>query len=954
MSGYAEVAAFELPAVEASDGGVEDVALVADGDVTYVRGAARSTLRVDDEPVDVALGELVYVLTADSLVALSPENGGSRVWSLGLADEGVEGVAALPEADVVCVLTERSLVGVDGERGSRRWTVDRPYADVGGEASFVAADGRFLLGAWSFVTGVDADGERVFDADIGSALTGVGGAGGTVVAALKSDQLVGVDPDSGEVEWRTEIRPTQVTPRGDDTLLVRTADGLLSVRPDGTYESVDGLPPGAVYPARSGDPVCIYREDTLSVHRRSVDVDAVTAALAVDAIAPGEPLVVELTSTAETAGSATVTIAVDGATTARRSATVDLPADDSTTATFEVTSVEDVDAADVRVSADGVALATGSVDIERPDPPEESVDAEVSVDRVEGTTVHATLFVHNEGEVLQELRVREDDLHVGSVAPGETSRVELTESYTPGEPVERTVVDDTGTTVATATTTATDGSVAVSVDPTVGEAFLFVDVTVENPTETRVADTLTLVGVGDAGPVERTVDAAPGATWTLSVAFPGYVADGLDGNVLRARLDGAGVEDTHELSLGTSFAGMAGPSPAGGRGQSRGAAQPGGGAQHGGTTGQQSVGGGRPGHADSGGGGRGDAAGDSPSVSLRRAVADDEPAATEAFLEYLAVDTEGPVDDLTLAVDGEQFPLGSFDRGEERRYQRAHALARRGRSQLTPVAATAGGHSLAETGAMDVEVRDGPLAVRATVDASAPTVRVRGTVENRTDEFLSVEGVDVTWVGGWDIDPRGDGLGPGETVRWSGTVPHEETELTDTDDVVPITVEYDGSGRFQSLAPVERDAGTGASVASRLDPGIGRETHVADTYSKVVCNLRNVSEEPITELQLAATGDRLNDMIYVEETIQSLQPGETIEHYVDVKPAESDRELAVDLVVTCDGETDRLTLGGPVAATPDEWARSHLDEWTATWEDDEPETELSVPAHLSTAFEQTD
>lgn len=944
MSGYAEVAAFELPTVAASDGGVDDVALVAADDVTYVRGTERSTLRVEGDPVDVALGDLVYVLTADSLLALDPRNGGSRVWSLDLTDAGVEGVAALPEADVVCVLTDRSLVGIDGERGSRRWTVDRPYADVGGDVSFVAADGRFLLGAWSFVTGVDADGEQVFDADVGSALTGVGGTDGTVIAALKSDQLVGLDPESGDVDWQTEIRTAQVTPRGDDTLLVRTADGLLSVRPDGTYESVDGLPAGAVYPARTGELVCVYREDTLSVHRRSVDVDAVAATVAVDSIGPDDPIVVELTNEADSAGSATVTIAVDGATTARRSATVDLPAGDGTTASFEVTNVEDVDAADVQVSVDGVELAEGSVDIERPDPPEESVSAELTVDRVEGAMVHATLFVHNEGEVLQELRVREDDRTVGAVAPGETSRVELTERYTPGESVDRTVVDDTGTTVATATATATDGSVAVSVDPTVGDEFLFVDVTVENPTETALADTVVLVGVGDVGPVERSIDLTPGATWTLSVALPGTVAARLDGNVLRARLDGAGIEDTHELSLDGRFAGAA---PAGDYGRGTGSAEP--------AHGRASQGpGGQGGRHAGGQAGRGGPGGDSPSVSLRRAVADDEPAASEAFLEYLAVDTEGRVDDLTLVADGEQFSLGTFDRGEERRYQRAHALTRRGRRQLSPVAATAGGRTLDETGSMEVDVRDGPLVVRASVDASGRTVRVRGTVENRTDDYRSIEGVDVTWVGGWDIDPRGDGLAPGETVRWSGTVPHEETDLTAEDEVVPLTVEYDGNGRFQSLAPVTRSGGTGASVANRLEPGIGRETHVADTYSKVVVDLRNVSEEPIEELQLAAAGDRLNDMIYVEETVQSLQPGETVEHYVDVKPAESDRELTVDVLVTCDGETDRLALGGPVAATPEEWSRSQLEEWTATWEGDEPADELSVPAQLSTAFEQTD
>jgi hypothetical protein len=948
VSGYAEVAAFELPSVTASDGGIDDVALVGDGDLTYVRGTERTTLRVEAEPVDVALGERVYVLTADALLALSPEGSGSRVWSLDLAAEGVEGVAALPEADVVCVLTERTLVGVDGESGSRRWTVDRPYADVAGDVSFVAADGRFLLGAWSFVTGVDADGEQVFDADLGSALTGVGGTGGTVVAALKSDQLVGVDPESGTVDWRTEIRPTQVTPRGDETLLVRTADGLLAVQPDGTYESVDGLPAGSVYPTRNGDLVCVYREDTLSVHRRSVDAGSVTAALPLDAIGPGEPLLVELTNEAETAGSATVTVAVEGATTARRSATADLPAGGSTTVEFEVTEVEDVETAEVRVSADGVELASESIAIDRPDPPEESVAAELTVDRVEGATVHATLFVHNEGEVLQELRVREDDLHVGAVAPGETSRVEVTERYTPGESVERTVVDDAGARVATASTTATDGSVTVSVEPTIEGSFLFVDVTVENPTETNVADTLVLLGIGDVGPVERAVDAARGATWTLSVALPGSVAAGLDGNVLRARLDGAGVEDTHDLSLGNSFAAGAAP---GGRDQRAGASRGTGHGQRAGDRGGQDrqTGGGRQdGWGDTAGGSS------SPAVSLRRAVADDEPAATEAFLEYLAVDTEGQIDDLTLAADGEQFRLGSFDRGEERRYQRAHALARRGRSQLSPVAATAGGGHLAETGAMDVDVRDGPLVVRASVDAGGRTVRVRGTVENRTNDYLSVEGVDVTWVGAWDIDPRGDGLAPGETVRWSGTVPAPETELSDADEVVPLTVEYGGDRRFQSLAPVERDVGTGAAVADRLEPGIGRETHVADTYSKVVCNLRNVSEEPIRELQLAATGERLNEMIYVEETVQSLQPGETIEHYVDVKPAESDRELAVDLLVTCDGETDRLALAGPVAATPEEWARSHLEEWTATWEGDEPDEELSIPVHLSTTFEQTD
>lgn len=942
MSGYAEVAAFELPDVAASDGGADDVALVADGDVTYVRGTERSTLQVGADPVDVALGDLVYVLLPDALVALSPAGNG-RVWSVEFADEGVEAVAALPEADVVCVLTGRHLVGVDGERGSRRWTVDRPYADVGGDASFVGADGRFLLGAWSFVAGVDADGERLFDADVESALAGLGGTDGMVVAALKSDQLVGVDPEAGDVRWRTEIRTTQLTPGGDDELLVRTDDGLLAVQPDGTYEAVDGLPAGAVHPSRSGDLVCVYREDTLSVHRRSVDVEHVSAELAVDAVGPAEPLVVELANDGDEGGSTTVTLAVDGVTTARRSAAVDVPAGGTATAAFEVTSVGDDETATVTVSADGVELATETVEVVHPDPPEEAISAELSVDRVEGATAHATLFVHNEGETLRELRVHEDDLAVGAVAPGETTRVEVTASYAPGEPIERTVVDDGGRTVATVAADATEGSVAVSVEPTVADGFLFVDATVENRTETQVEDTLTVGGVGDAGPVEREVGCPPGGTWTLSVALPGAVAAALDGSVVRARLDGAGVEETADVAVPDEFD-QRRPAPAAGGGHDGPAGGPGRADQGGGGSA-----GGRATEA----GGRADEADRSP-VSLRRAVADDGPATTEAFLEYLAVDAERAVDDLVLAADGEQFHLGSFAAGEERRYQRAHAIARRGRSQLSPVAATADGRQLAETGAMDVEVVDGPLAVRASVDASGRTVRVHGTVENRTDGYVRVDGVEVTWVGGWDLDPRGDGLPPGETVRWSGSVPAEETDLGDAADVVPVTIEYDGDGRFQSLAVVERGDDRPASVADRLEPGIGGETHVADTYSKVVLALRNVSDEPLPELQLAARGDRLNDMIYVEETVESLPPGESVQHFVDVKPAEGDRDLAVDVDVTCDGETATLTLSGPVAATAEDWERAHLDDWTATWAGDDGDEELSLPAHLATAFETTE
>ncbi|MFC6955191.1 hypothetical protein [Halorubellus litoreus] len=910
MSEYAEVGSFELSGVDASAAGEDEVVLVADGDVVHVQGRERTTLQVEGEPVDVAVAELVYVLTAGSLVALSVDGRGSRGWSVDLSGEDVEAVAAIPDSDVVCVLTPSSLIGVDRERGSRRWSTERPYADIEGEDDLAAGDEHVLYGTWTFVTGFDASGEQVLDETLDSAVVDVGWTDGVVVAALKTGKLVGLDVADGSVSWETEISARAVASGGATEAFVQTDDGVLRVSSDGSYEPVDDLTPGTVYPARSGALACVYRDGMLSVYRRRIDPDTVEAVLETSTVEPGSDVEVRVRSDLERAATVRVDATVDDAVLDEDGVAVDVPAGGEGVATFRVEEVERVDETTVTVAVNDVEVVEETVGVERPTPSADDISCTFDLDQVDGSTVEGTVVVENDGETSPRLRVVEDDVDLGIVGPGEAATASVSAPFVPGEPVERTVASETGERVATATSTLGDGRTTVTVEQTVDDEFLFVDVTVSNGTDATATDELVVFGLGALDPVEREVTCVAGATWTLSLAVPGHVAASLDGNTVRAQLDGSAANDSVELALDDAFA-----------------------------------------DADAGVGDAASASQTGVSATVDRSLSADTVAATERFQEYVAIELDRDVHDLTLVLDGEEHAVGSASAGIERRLERKHAVAVDGQHRVEGGRVVADGNDAGEFDAATASVVDGEIAARTTVECGDSRVHVDGEIENRTGDYVDVVGVRVDRLGTWDLR-LGDALAPGEVVVWAGDVAPSETDVTAAESALGVTVEFgdpEAPAEFQSLAPVERASTDG--LADRLEAAVGEGTRVRDEYSNVALELTNVGDRVERDLELSAAGDVVNDVVYVPERIDELAPGETAVHPIDVKPA--GESLSLDVTVHGGEQTARIELEGPVAPGDGEWDASHRDAWRARWVGGSADDAVSYPEHVATDYERT-
>ena len=248
----------------------EAVGLLTNEREVHVIGRQRhDTIEVDRTAHDIAIGERIYAVTDDELVAYS--RAGTRLWSAAIFGEAV---AAPETATFVVVLTDDDeLVGFDGANGSEQFRVDRPHADVAGTPELICTEDRLVLSAWSFCAVLESDGEPYHEVMLDGAIDALGVVDDTVVCVLKDGRVVGVDIGEQEPSWTREWAVTDVDPYARGRLLLRTDDGIHEITADGDSRRVGddsgGLPVAAV----SGEPVCLVHDDTVAVYHRPSDDD---------------------------------------------------------------------------------------------------------------------------------------------------------------------------------------------------------------------------------------------------------------------------------------------------------------------------------------------------------------------------------------------------------------------------------------------------------------------------------------------------------------------------------------------------------------------------------------------------------------------------------------------------------------------------------------------------------
>jgi hypothetical protein len=344
---------------------------------------------------------------------------------------------------------------------------------------------------------------------------------------------------------------------------------------------------------------------------------------------------------------------------------------------------------------------------------------------------------------------------------------------------------------------------------------------------------------------------------------------------------------------------------------------------------------------------------DGPSISATRRAPERAPGVGHAVRDRIAVENEGgPVESVEVALDDDaRVALGRLDGGETASVDRFVAAGENAELTLPSAAVEADESVVGEVDAERLPVNDDSVGVVATVDPTDGTLTA--TFENGTDRRCRVTGV----------DPGPDGgrasLSAAVDAGASASVSTAVDERPAPGDAVPVSfwVESDGKERrIDVLAAADDDAGVGGTAGGSardepsLRPGISPDTQVAGEYSSVVLAFENDGGAPLADVSVVADGDPIDSMFYSPARRELVEPGDRIEHYVDLESGHAEPSFEVTVSYAVDG-TEReyvARASGPAVDDEAAWTDDHLNAWSldrvgaATVSPDVP-SQLSTP-----------
>lgn len=941
---YRQNASFESAAVEAVGVGNGAIAIGSDDQIEIVTDDGRAGIDHGEQIVDIAFSERVIVLSPGQLTTYS--QGGERIWSQAVDD--AYAIAAITEEGLCGVLGPNRLRAVDVATGQQRLDVERPRPG-NRDDELVATPAGFVFATWSFLTHITLDGELGFDSDLSAVVRSIGCCGDTLVAALQSDQVVGLDAETGELEWRTELQAVHVAPVGGETILVSTTAGPRRVSLDGTTEGLGKLSAGDLYAAEDDSVVCLVRDGTVSTYvpdRKRLDAELLTESVGV-----GGTINVEVTNATSDKQTASIVVEVEGCSLSPGDRMVDLDQGESEIIGFPVGEVRSEGTAEIDISLDGSVVESGVLTIE--DAAIDSWDIETNITpiRIEGDTVVLQIVVENVGDItVESVALLETGTTTDEVEPGETWTVKVDRSFQPDKRISVGVAVSQGHGQREfAPTCKLPSAPSIDIDAT-GET-VRATVTVEDGV--TVSDRL-VIELPGAGRVREPVTIDSDELLLVIPQYePGTARIGFNSIDVSERVR---IRDTGPFAVPSETGGADGPRERTGRhNETNTTASRDRDDRSEENTDENSRKGRSRSETDADrstteGGSIGSTTNDHPSISVTRDVEASSPVVGHAVRDRLTVENDGSPFEMTVVAGDDRVDIG-VGSGESKTVTRAVSTVSGNEINLPPIEIEADGSVVESLSNRRVDIDDGGLGVAAAIDPSDGTLTAE--IENGNDWDCELLGVEIEACEFREsIDRR---LDAGEsTVVTEGPV----TGVPNRDALVfSLTVrhEHNGTETIEVLAAIaEHETADGGGTETPLATRISEETKAAGEYGSAVLVFENEGDRALSDLSVVAEGAPINDLFYSEARRDRLAPGDWIEHFVDLDADAGEPSFEASVSYTVDGVEHEFTVraSGPAIEEESEWQSEHLDAWSIEQVDEPTTTSIlpELPSSLSTSF----
>ncbi|WP_256393080.1 PQQ-binding-like beta-propeller repeat protein [Natronoarchaeum rubrum] len=939
MSDLRQSGSFESSRVDGVGIDADAVAIGTDGRVEIVTDDGRADIDHGERILDVALANRVIVLSGNELTAYSRD--GERIWSR--PAENAESVAAIGAEGLCGVLGPDRLRAVDIASGRERFDIERPRPG-NGDDDFLAAPSGFVIATWSFLTKVTPDGEVGFDRDLTAVVRSIGRCDGTVVAALQSDQLVGIDESTGEPEWRTELEADHVAPAGGESLLVSSAAGPRRVGLDGSTDAIDWLSQGDVYEAPADSVICLVREGTVSTYvpdRSRISVDVVTGTVGV-----GGAISVEVTNPTEEERTVVVTADLENCSLSEREQTVTVTGGETTLIEFGVDSVRTKGDIEVELSVDGTPAGGETITVEDAASGGIDVETELSPTRIDDGTVELELTVENPGAVpIETVELLEKDAGTDEIAPGGSWTAPITRSFEAGRRVSVGIEVTRGERRREYAPTCTLPSAPTIDVDTSGET---VRTTVSVDGDVTISDRL-VIELPGAGRVRPPVTVA---NEELLLIVPQY-----ESGTARIGFDAIDVEERFRISEDGPFMTPSrthtqsdnfGREPSTRKESTRQESRSG----RTRTEPQDQ-------HTDTELSG---ASSPEPELSDQIAEPDDTPTlsatrSTEVegsvVRDRIEIECDDASADVILLIGDDEVTLGPVIGTETR--ERLVASPASESLAFDSVDVIVDGETVETLPSRSVDLSERRVNVAAVADPIAETVHA--DIENRDDRRCQLLGVEAPNYGiSESVDKR---LDPGEsaiiTIGGKGGFDADAIELD-------VTLRYEGDtadtlSTVATVTDVDDSTDETGDETTALASRISDETMAAGEYGSAVLVLENEVEQVLSDVVVTASGESINETFYSSARCDRLEPGDRIEHFVDLDPDATDPSFEVTVNYAIDSVEHEFSLraSGPSTDAESEWTDEHLNRWSVE-QIEEPTTTASVPDitdTLSTRFRRT-